>query len=193
MTLIAFISVFVAAFLHYQVAGALLVGVSIYKLAFWTVLTTCFASLVVNKGDKEQFANCLVIAVSMILGWEAWNTTDPVFWNTVLHVALAGTVVAYATTRGSLIVAGLFLLNVVAATLQVSGVLPDRPRVFTGFYYPDLVAYNGHVAMIVTAGGVGDVGKRVRHFLKRKPLAFAHRRARVFNRACALLKVEEMR
>lgn len=193
MTLAAFIAVFVAAALHYHVAGPLFMGQSIYQLAFWAVLAACVASLVMNRETRrEQWATCSLLAINMVLGWKAWGTADPVFWHAVLHVTIAGIIVVYAQTRGSLIVAGLFLFNVALATLEVAGILPDRPRVFTGVYYADLVAYSGHTAMIITAGGSGDVGKRIRDILEHRPMVFALRRDRVFDLVRALRKVEKM-
>ena len=166
MTLITFIVAFVLALLHYLSAGALFYGYSIYKLAFWAVLASCSLSLWINRAPLEQYLNCMLVAVNMVLGWMAWETKDPVFWHAVLHVTIAAIIiVGYAQSRASLLVGGLFLMNVVFAVLQYSGALPDRPRVFTGFYYPDLIAYSGHASMMIIAGASGDSGKFTREFL----------------------------
>ena len=172
MTAVTFCVVFVLAYLHYHLAGTSFLGASIYKLAFWVVLVSCATSLWLRRGTLEQWATIVLISVNMTLGWRAWGTADPILWHAVLHLAIAAIIIGFAHTRASVAVGALFLANVVLATLVKSGMFPDRPHVFTGFYYPDLIAYSGHAAMIITAGASGDVGKRVRDFLALRPVWF---------------------
>lgn len=179
MTAIVFLSSFIAAAVWYSSNGAMAPwGMTIYTSTALAVLVCGVAwSFAVKNTDLLKAA--VLLCANYAFGHAAWTWGGGyhagVILHALLHLALAACFLQWTVSRMGAFIGILMCLNVAWAIAELLGVFGGRPRVFTGFYYPDLMAYTSITGSIVLGMSGGDTGKRIRQWLleHRRSAAYA--------------------
>jgi hypothetical protein len=169
MTAFVFLVCFAAAWLWYGQAGAMAPwGMTIYTSTALVVLMCGVAwSFAVKHTDTIKIA--ILLCVNFAFGHFAWtyggSYQGGVMLHMALHLALAVVLLMWTQSRLGGVVGLLMCANVVWASLELLGAFGPRPRVFTGVYYPDLMAYTSIAAAVLLGRAGGDGGKWSRNWL----------------------------
>ena len=162
MTLLIFALSWVGSLSWYSTYGPFLWkgGPTVYVASMWVVLATASIAAAVNlKRDKEPFYASLVMFAVVLFGWHiAWSWGPPGGLRMLEHIALGAGFLYFGRRRWQHVVGFLFLIGAAGSAAMVLGLWPVRPRVFTGLYYPDFIAYLTHLILIVIGRAAGDAG-----------------------------------
>lgn len=171
MTIIAFIVAMLGMYLCYCTVGANVLGFSIYSIGMATVMvSTVWAS----RKSAACLTALLPIALMTVVAWSIpWFITPVVRMFT--HIGLGAAFLILGKYRWQSVLGYIFLISSLVSSLQILGAFPPRPRVFTGLYYPDLVAYLTYGMLVVIGYGAGDVGRLAVVFRPRRYLGYNDR------------------
>lgn len=176
MTAAVFIVVWLLSLAWYGAYGPFLWagGPTIYLASMWAVLATAAAFAILrSRVDAKPLAAVGVVAAVILYGWYfGWKFGPPGALHMLAHLILGCGFLWFARERWQDVIGFLFLAGAAMSAGAVLGLWPARPRVFTGLYYADAVAYMTHAALIVIGRAAHDdfgIGRRLRP-------AFARRR-----------------
>ena len=161
MTLLAFLACFFAAWVHYAYAGAILWkgGPTIYMAAMYAVMafSAFFAVRSAIKGRQHFLWSNVVLVLLVIYGWRiGWLYGPPGLLHGALYSIAGACFLGIGSHRYQYAIGAVLLLLSAAGFANVLGFFPPRSRTFTGFYYPDVLAYGMHFNFILIGAVAGD-------------------------------------
>lgn len=162
MTLLVFVTAWFGSLIWYSVYGSFLWkgGPTVYVVSMWAVLATASIAAALNlRRDRGPFFAALVMIAVVLFGWHvAWSWGPPGALRMIEHIGLGVAFLWFGSKRWQHVVGFMFLIGAAASAAMVLGLWPSRPRVFTGLYYADFIAYLTHAILIVIGRAAGDAG-----------------------------------
>lgn len=162
MTIIAFSIIFCLAWVHYTLAGPLLWagGPTVYMTAIYVMMAIA-AGFSWRHAKKTGERDCLwavaILCALVLFGWQVASKIGPLGliygW---VYAIVSACFLTLGTRRFQHIIGAILMALSIASFLNVLGIFPKRPRTFTGFYYPDLMAYGMHLSFIIIGASAGD-------------------------------------
>lgn len=138
---------------------ALIAGATIYQVAMWIVGATAsaFAIRAYRAGDRAPLHAACLLWLLILWGWlVGWRYGPAGAFHAMAHLWLAAWFLS-RPMRWQAMLGVVMLAAAIADAANLLGLFPKRPRVFTGFYYPDVLAYLTH-AMFVIVGAASNDG-----------------------------------
>lgn len=153
-------------------------GPTVYIVSMWAVLATASIAAALNmRNDRSPFYAALIMIGVVLFGWHAaWSWGPPGALRMIEHIGLGLAFLWFGSKRWQHVIGFLFLLGAAMSAAAVLGLWPSRPRVFTGFYYADAVAYLTHAVLIIIGRAAHDdagIGGRIWALGHRRRLRFA--------------------
>lgn len=162
MTLLVFALSWVGSLVWYSFYGPFLWkgGPTVYIASMWAVLACASIAAAINlKRDRAPFYAVLVMFGVVLFGWHvAWSVGPPGGLRMIEHIALGAGFLYFGRQRWQNVIGFMFLVGAAASAAAVMGLWAPRPRVFTGLYYADFIAYLTHAILIVIGRAAGDAG-----------------------------------
>lgn len=157
MTALAFIVTWLLQLAWYSLYGARLWsgGPTCYMTSMFVVL--CVTAWFARKESNNIWAVCLIAAM-IVFGQVSWSFDPTGFVRMALHLVIATVLIYFGTRFWQYVLGYIFLLGSLISSLNILGAFPPRPRVFTGFYYADIVAYLTYAMLITVGCASGDMG-----------------------------------
>ena len=145
------------------------INFNIYLMVFLAVLLAALFRGWQTR-HKEFTALGLIFAANFTVGHLIWTYSGgylpSVAGHMLLHTMLAVSAIHFTKSKIGAVVALLFVLDAVWGFLAITGVFPTRPwPIFTGWFYGDMIAYTGHLMLIVFGLSCNDGGRRIMNWL----------------------------
>ncbi|MBK9080307.1 MAG: hypothetical protein IPL91_15000 [Hyphomicrobium sp.] len=158
-------------------------GATIYQLGMWSVgaVASAYAIRAARAGDPSPLNAACVLWALILWGWLiGWNYGPPGALHAAAHLALAIWFMS-RPANWQVVLGVLMLVCAIADAANLIGAFPPRPRVFTGFYYPDVLAFMTHAAFVLIGAASNDGattrGRSLGHWLRRSVDRHAYRMA----------------
>lgn len=164
MTLLAFLVALIAGYLWWLIMGTSVIvagGMTIYNAAMGFVAASAVLCGIVHAArtaNLKPAVSASILCLLIVYGFNiAWLYGPPGLLHGWIYAIVGACFLGLGGERFQHVIGGLLVTMSLASFANVLGMFPVRPRVFTGFYYADFIAYGMHASFVI-AGAAADDG-----------------------------------